>query len=206
MSSSPLPMRRAGPNDHLSAKAKDMLLATPSGGNFYGSTPGGSRIVYSREQLLSLASSPLSKTPPNIPAEISRSPDKTAFYNGNGASQSKQGREKISMDAVLGRKVNGSQGVGGEVVENGGQSANGINGHGRTTAATLSRSPPVASRDPGSAFNFSNGPVSPTKGTNEALKTRSAESIPNAALGRRGNDIGSKVNGGHGEEQFDLEM
>ena len=40
MSSSPLPIRRAGPNDKLSASAKDMLIATPSGA-FYGSTPGG---------------------------------------------------------------------------------------------------------------------------------------------------------------------
>lgn len=40
------------------------LARTPGGNNFYGSTPGGTRIVYSKGDLLSLASSPLSKTPP----------------------------------------------------------------------------------------------------------------------------------------------
>ncbi|SPO23990.1 uncharacterized protein UTRI_03469_B [Ustilago trichophora] len=46
----------------------------------YGTTPGGTpRIHYSRDQLLSLASSPLSRSPPGppgftLPAAISRSP------------------------------------------------------------------------------------------------------------------------------------
>lgn len=44
----------------------------------YGTTPGGTpRISYSRDELLQLASSPLSRSPPNfvsLPAAISRSP------------------------------------------------------------------------------------------------------------------------------------
>ncbi|CDW96930.1 hypothetical protein [Sporisorium scitamineum] len=43
----------------------------------YGTTPGGTpRISYSRDQLLNLASSPLSRSPPNfdLPAAISRTP------------------------------------------------------------------------------------------------------------------------------------
>ncbi|PWN36749.1 uncharacterized protein FA14DRAFT_152174 [Meira miltonrushii] len=42
----------------------------------FGTTPGGTnRIVYSREQLLLLASSPLSQTITPVPQEISRSPE-----------------------------------------------------------------------------------------------------------------------------------
>ncbi|EIM21282.1 hypothetical protein WALSEDRAFT_69144 [Wallemia mellicola CBS 633.66] len=56
------------------------LSKTPTGNNFYGSTPGGTKIVYSRDQLLSLASSPLSHTPPkglsHFPAAMSRSEHK----------------------------------------------------------------------------------------------------------------------------------
>ena len=43
----------------------------------YGTTPGGTpRISYSRDQLLNLASSPLSRSPPkfDLPAAISRTP------------------------------------------------------------------------------------------------------------------------------------
>ncbi|SJX65043.1 uncharacterized protein SRS1_15869 [Sporisorium reilianum f. sp. reilianum] len=43
----------------------------------YGTTPGGTpRISYSRDELLNLASSPLSRSPPNfdLPAAISRTP------------------------------------------------------------------------------------------------------------------------------------
>lgn len=40
MSSSPMPIRRAGPDDVLSRSVKENLLVTPSG-QLYGSTPGG---------------------------------------------------------------------------------------------------------------------------------------------------------------------
>ncbi|TIB39532.1 hypothetical protein E3P86_01086 [Wallemia ichthyophaga] len=57
-------------------QAKLNLANTPRGSNFYASTPGGTRTVYSKADLLSLASSPLSKTPPtglsNFPAAMSR--------------------------------------------------------------------------------------------------------------------------------------
>ncbi|EST09169.1 Eukaryotic translation initiation factor 4E binding [Kalmanozyma brasiliensis GHG001] len=50
---------------------------TPSASNLYGTTPGGTpRISYTRDQLLQLASSPLSRSPPafEVPAAISRTP------------------------------------------------------------------------------------------------------------------------------------
>lgn len=49
--------------------------SSASGACVYGTTPGGTpRISYSRDQLLSLASSPLSQSPPTtqLPAAISR--------------------------------------------------------------------------------------------------------------------------------------
>ncbi|KAK0518716.1 hypothetical protein OC834_007629 [Tilletia horrida] len=62
----------------LAAAAERDLTASP-GGRLYGTTPGGSRIVYSREQLMSLASSPLVHQPlplrngaQGIPPEIAR--------------------------------------------------------------------------------------------------------------------------------------
>ncbi|PWY99023.1 hypothetical protein BCV70DRAFT_201244 [Testicularia cyperi] len=62
----------------------DSSLSSPSssssssGGGVYGTTPGGTtRILYSRDQLLNLASSPLARSPPkmlaNIPELIARS-------------------------------------------------------------------------------------------------------------------------------------
>lgn len=50
-----------------------------SSASIYGTTPGGTpRISYSRDQLLNLASSPLSRSPPNfdVPAAISRTTPK----------------------------------------------------------------------------------------------------------------------------------
>jgi hypothetical protein len=40
------------------------LSQTP-GGSIYGTTPGGSRVVYDRSLLLKLSCSPLTKTPPS---------------------------------------------------------------------------------------------------------------------------------------------
>jgi hypothetical protein len=49
------------------------------GGTIYGTTPGGSKIIYSRDALLKCKDSPLSKTPPkllgDIPEEILRNKD-----------------------------------------------------------------------------------------------------------------------------------
>ncbi len=45
-------------------------LSTTPGGTIYGTTPGGSRIVYDRETLLALRNSPLSQTPPRAMARI----------------------------------------------------------------------------------------------------------------------------------------
>ena len=42
------------------------LSQTP-GGSIYGTTPGGTKIFYARDQLLFLRNSPLAKTPPKIP-------------------------------------------------------------------------------------------------------------------------------------------
>eukprot|EP01094_Clydonella_sp_ATCC50884_P009316 TRINITY_DN18835_c0_g1_i1.p2 TRINITY_DN18835_c0_g1~~TRINITY_DN18835_c0_g1_i1.p2 ORF type:complete len:123 (+),score=22.96 TRINITY_DN18835_c0_g1_i1:108-476(+) len=40
-------------------------LSTTPGGTIFGTTPGGTRIVYDRAALMALASSPLAKTPPS---------------------------------------------------------------------------------------------------------------------------------------------
>jgi len=45
------------------------LSSTP-GGSIYGTTPGGTRISYSRDILLSYRNSPLSKSPASLPASI----------------------------------------------------------------------------------------------------------------------------------------
>jgi len=46
-------------------------LSTTPGGTIFGTTPGGTRIVYNREALMALQNSPLARTPPidlpNIP-------------------------------------------------------------------------------------------------------------------------------------------
>lgn len=129
--------------------------------------PSRSRIVYSREQLLSLASSPLSQTPPHIPAEISRSPEKSSLLgqaatsrsNGTG-SAGKLASGVTNQSAPLARAPNGHAApseVFGSSYSNG--TNHSVNGNGR---AAIPRSPPAAStRSPGNAFNFSNGPVSP---------------------------------------------
>eukprot|EP01089_Gocevia_fonbrunei_P010388 TRINITY_DN230_c0_g1_i2.p1 TRINITY_DN230_c0_g1~~TRINITY_DN230_c0_g1_i2.p1 ORF type:complete len:104 (-),score=21.53 TRINITY_DN230_c0_g1_i2:188-499(-) len=39
-------------------------LSTTPGGTIYGTTPGGTRIIYDRNALLLLRNSPMSKTPP----------------------------------------------------------------------------------------------------------------------------------------------
>ncbi|KAE8216646.1 hypothetical protein CF319_g8912 [Tilletia indica] len=80
--STPIRIQRGGPSDAAAITLTPTKSVTASpGGRLYGTTPGGSRIVYSREQLMSLASSPLVNCPlqlrngaQGIPAEIARRP------------------------------------------------------------------------------------------------------------------------------------
>jgi hypothetical protein len=54
-------------NHHLGFIDPKTLSTTP-GGTIYGTTPGGTRIVYDRNALFMLRNSPLAKTPPtNLP-------------------------------------------------------------------------------------------------------------------------------------------
>lgn len=63
-------------NDHAKTINKTETSSSPGNAQLFGTTPGGTnRIVYSREQLLLLASSPLSQTITPVPQEISRSPE-----------------------------------------------------------------------------------------------------------------------------------
>ncbi|PWN87588.1 hypothetical protein FA10DRAFT_269541 [Acaromyces ingoldii] len=247
---SPVTIRRAGPNDGV--PSRDELSATPGGQNLFGTTPGGSRIVYSREQLLSLASSPLSQTPPRhlplsaIPAEISRSPEKSQVsVNGGGVGGGGGGG-----GGGLGR----GGGAGLASYTNGGQSGVGANGPGFGGAGSLGRSPEKASlrglaagnrafgatpgaatatfehagasRSPGTAFNFSKGPVSPSSAGQQPGSFReklamqssptkaSVEGVdgdrrvqPQTAESGPGPASGSLAGGAHtGDEQFDMEM
>ncbi|RUS21456.1 eukaryotic translation initiation factor 4E binding protein-domain-containing protein, partial [Endogone sp. FLAS-F59071] len=57
--SAPMAIRRAAPNTPIPYD-----YATTPHGTIYSSTPGGTRIIYDRSTLLSLANSPLSRTPP----------------------------------------------------------------------------------------------------------------------------------------------
>merc|ERR1712137_1433896 len=45
-------------------------LSTTPGGSIYGTTPGGTKIMYTRDALLFLGSSPICKTPPSGMAHI----------------------------------------------------------------------------------------------------------------------------------------
>lgn len=234
MSSSPLPIRRAGPDDRLSANAKDMLVATPSG-NLYGKSPGGSRIVYSREQLLSLASSPLSQTPPHIPHEISRSPEKTdglvQIANGrtNGVVGAGKAAPMNQSGIGLGKSPSGGYAAASEIFKSGSNgtqngNANGSGTNGVTRTAAVPRSPPSMAgiaRSPGNAFNFSNGPVSPNgmshstsfkermaaaQQQQEQRGGRSARQVSDSEMPSSSNGVSEGANGNHADEQFNMEM
>lgn len=45
-------------------------VAQSYGGTIYGTTPGGTRIVYTRDMLMNCRTSPLAKTPPPAMPEI----------------------------------------------------------------------------------------------------------------------------------------
>jgi hypothetical protein len=120
------------------------LATTPGGRNVYGSTPGGTKIVYSREQLLSLASSPLSAQQHfDVPNEISKSPT-----------------NKQHKDASPPRRA-ALHPVPAPLSHSNGFVAN------STSRNAFSRSAP---RSPGNAFDFSKGPV--VKGASNSPKKR----------------------------------
>jgi len=48
----------------LKIDRNDINFSTSVGGTLYGTTPGGTKIVYDRNTLLQYRNSPLSKTPP----------------------------------------------------------------------------------------------------------------------------------------------
>jgi hypothetical protein len=59
----PINVRRADPNAALPSE-----YSTTPHGTIFSTTPGGTRIIYDRNKLLSLRDSPLSRTPPaNLP-------------------------------------------------------------------------------------------------------------------------------------------
>ncbi|XP_062515893.1 eukaryotic translation initiation factor 4E-binding protein 1-like [Corticium candelabrum] len=61
-----IPTRRVEVNDPN--QLPTIGLSTTPGGTLFGTTPGGTRIIYDRKFLLQLRNSPLSKTPPsNLP-------------------------------------------------------------------------------------------------------------------------------------------
>jgi len=59
----------------------------------YATTPGGTRIVWTREQMLKMASSPLSKSPLSLPPELSflskDAPFPNEFDQGRGPNHKK---------------------------------------------------------------------------------------------------------------------
>jgi hypothetical protein len=59
----PIPQRKDGwvPTD---------IGTTPGGQHLFATTPGGTRILWTRDQMLHLAHSPLSKSPLNLPPEL----------------------------------------------------------------------------------------------------------------------------------------
>ncbi|KAJ3168717.1 Eukaryotic translation initiation factor 4E-binding protein 1 [Geranomyces variabilis] len=57
--SAPVAVRRANPGE----KPPHDYGTTP-GGTIFGTTPGGTRIIYTKDALLSLSRSPLANTPP----------------------------------------------------------------------------------------------------------------------------------------------
>lgn len=57
-----------------------MNYSSTPGGTLYGTTPGGSKIIYERNFMKSLAHSPFSQTPPkNIPYCLVRGAPRTPF-------------------------------------------------------------------------------------------------------------------------------
>eukprot|EP00761_Pharyngomonas_kirbyi_P011649 gb/GECH01011675.1/.p1 GENE.gb/GECH01011675.1/~~gb/GECH01011675.1/.p1 ORF type:complete len:105 (+),score=20.13 gb/GECH01011675.1/:1-315(+) len=69
------------------------LTQTP-GGTIYGTTPGGTRIVYDKDTLLTLRNSPMSRTPPTnmpvIPGVTAPESEERSDKRDNNDSQHKE--------------------------------------------------------------------------------------------------------------------
>lgn len=213
----PVSIRRAGPNDAV-PQSRDELSATPGGQNLFGTTPGGSRIVYSREQLLSLASSPLSQTPPRhlplsaIPAEISRSPEKSqvglsSFTNGGqtglgsngpgfGGGDQGSGATTAAISSSFGRSPEKAS-LRGLAAGNRAFGAT----PGTATSTTEQQFPNGSSRSPGTAFNFGSK-ASPTTGSGSVGAVQQSGSF-REKLAMQSSPTGSKatVEGIDGDRQ-----
>lgn len=169
--------------------------------------------MYSRDQLLSLASSPLSQTATfgkqsSIPAEISRSPEKSNYsYSQSLGKSPRTGSSNLSMSASRNQSSISAlqQSSSPTIVSNGfskiGRERSGSNGNGNGLA-----------RSPGGAFNF-NGPISPTKmsALSAQLKGSSvggnATSVNSIQVDQQPpSDTGGTAKVTGKEEQFDMEL
>ncbi|XP_063723586.1 eukaryotic translation initiation factor 4E-1A-binding protein homolog [Symsagittifera roscoffensis] len=72
------------------------------GGTIYGTTPGGTRIIYSRDSLMRYKDSPHAKTPPqflnDIPEEILRDRSLRPVANGQSNGDVKEADEREKKD------------------------------------------------------------------------------------------------------------
>ncbi|KDN41984.1 hypothetical protein K437DRAFT_258073 [Tilletiaria anomala UBC 951] len=139
------------------ADATSLHATTPGGSQFFGKTPGGSRIIYTREQLLNLASSPLAQSPPapekihrskiggangTLPALISRSPEKHHMASFGGTTTRGFGISP-SDKRNNSRSSSGAAGAG--------QTAFGSGSFGRTPSGGIISGAPGASASAGAA-------------------------------------------------------
>ncbi|KAJ3150924.1 hypothetical protein HDU89_002921 [Geranomyces variabilis] len=92
--SAPVAVRRANPGE----KPPHDYGTTP-GGTIFGTTPGGTRIIYTKDALLSLSRSPLANTPPRGLAYIP-GVTKVAPPKNNGAAQKKPEQPKKDPAAL----------------------------------------------------------------------------------------------------------
>jgi hypothetical protein len=77
-------MRRVMINDP--SQMPDVYSSTPNG-TIYGTTPGGTKIIYERNFLMNLKNSPLSQTPPkNIPCHLMKG-DSDKYHHHNHQNQ-----------------------------------------------------------------------------------------------------------------------
>jgi len=158
--------------------------------------------MYSRDQLLSLASSPLSHTATfgkqsSIPAEISRSPDKSSF-SSFGKSPSASGKGSLNGMTMANRTAAGSSGLPSSPIG----SNSGAFGFEKTK---VGRDRSGSRGEIGNAFNF-NGPVSPNKlsGIGAQLKGQGQK---DGGEGDGQMQVDSNSNStARKEEQFDMEL
>ncbi|XP_070706694.1 eukaryotic translation initiation factor 4E-binding protein 1-like [Pempheris klunzingeri] len=79
---------------HDSALMPQSYSTTP-GGTMFSTTPGGTRIIYDRKFLLQCRTSPLTRTPPNLP-DI---PGVTSALKPNSPSKTNQAEQTPSSNA-----------------------------------------------------------------------------------------------------------